>query len=75
MGKLSQDLAMGIAIVLACLMFLSQEQRFLTQTTKGQRLVQRFGATRAPWIFRGMLLALTILGGLLAAGIIHPVRW
>jgi hypothetical protein len=75
MPKLSQDLAMGIAIILACLLFLSQEQRFLSQTTKGQRLVQRFGPLRALWILRGLLLAIAILGGLLAAGIIHPIRW
>ncbi len=75
MWKLSQDLAMGIAIILACLMILFQEQWFLAQTTKGQRLVQRFGTVRALWILRGLLLAVAILGGLLAAGIIHPIRW
>ncbi|HEY4259556.1 MAG TPA: hypothetical protein VGM98_05345 [Schlesneria sp.] len=75
MWKLSQDTAMGIAIVLVCLMLLFRDQWFLVQTTKGQRLVQRFGVTRALWIFRGLLLALAILGGLLAAGIIHPIRW
>ncbi len=75
MPKLSQDLAMGIAMILASLMFLFREQWFLAETTKGQRLVQRFGAVRALWILRGLLLALAILGGLLAAGIIHPIRW
>jgi hypothetical protein len=75
MPKLSQDLAMGIAMILASLMFLFREQWFLAETTKGQRLVQRFGATRSLWILRGLLLALAILGGLLAAGIIHPIRW
>ncbi len=75
MPKLSQDLAMGLAMILASLMFLFREQWFLAETTKGQRLVQRFGAVRALWILRGLLLALAILGGLLAAGIIHPIRW
>ena len=75
MWKFSQDLAMGIAIILTCLMILFREQWFLAETTKGQRLVQRFGAVRALWILRGLLLAIAILGGLLAAGIIHPARW
>jgi hypothetical protein len=75
MTKFSQDTAMGIAIVVACLMILFREHWFLAETRKGQRLVQRFGPTGALWILRGLLAAIATIGGLLASGTIHPVRW
>lgn len=75
MWKFSQDTAMGVAIILACLMILFRERWFLAETTKGQRLSARFGPSRALWILRGLLLAVATLGGLLAAGVIHPIRW
>lgn len=75
MWKFSQDTAMGIAIILACLMILFRERWFLAETTKGQRLTTRFGPVRAIWILRGLLFAVATLGGLLAAGVIHPIRW
>lgn len=75
MTKFSQDLAMGVAIVLACLMILFRERWFLDNTTKGQRLVQRFGAERAVWILRGLLLLFATFGGLLASGTIRPIQW
>ena len=75
MPKISQDAAMGIAIVLACLMILVREKWFLAETTKGQRLVRWFGAVRALWILRAVLLTISAVGGLLAGGVIQPIRW
>lgn len=75
MGRFSQDVVMGTAIVLVCLMLLVRERWFLAETGKGQRLVRRFGMARAVWILRGVLLGIAILGGLLAGGIIRPVQW
>jgi hypothetical protein len=75
MWKISQDTAMGVAIVLTALMLLFRERWFLAETTKGQRLVQRFGADTALWVFRGCLFAVALLGGLLAVGIVKPIRW
>ena len=75
MSKSSQDLAMGIAIVLACLMILFRERWFLEHTVKGQRLVRRFGDARAAWVLRGLLLLIATLGGLLASGMIPRITW
>lgn len=75
MTKISQDTAMGIAIVLACLMIFVREQWFLAETNKGRRLVGRFGPTRAIWILRGVLLAFSVFGCCLATGIVHPIQW
>ena len=75
MWKVSQDTAMGVAMILFCLMLLFREQWFLAETTKGQRLVQRFGSATALWILRGCLFAVALLGGLLAVGIVKPIRW
>ncbi len=75
MARLSQDMVMGTAIVLVCLILLFRERWFLAETGKGQRLVRRFGIARAVWILRGLLLVIAILGGLLAGGIVRPIRW
>jgi hypothetical protein len=75
MTTLSQDTVMGVAVVLACLMFLLRERWFLAQTGKGQRLVRRFGDARAVWILRGILLSIATLGILLATGWIRPIQW
>ncbi len=75
MTKFSQDTAMGIAIVFACLMILFRDRWFLAETTKGQRLVQRYGAQRAVWILRGLLLVIAVFGGLLASGVVRPIKW
>ena len=66
---------MGIAIVLTCLMVLFRDRWFLAETTKGRRLVERFGAERAVWILRALLLLIAIFGGLLARGVIRPIQW
>lgn len=75
MWKVSQDTAMGVAMIFFCVMLLFRERWFLAETTKGQRLVQRFGSATAVWILRGCLLAVALLGGLLATGIVKPIRW
>lgn len=75
MPRLSQNMAMGIAIALTCLMLLFRERWFLAQTPKGQRLVRRFGPDKALWVFRGVLLVFTSIGLLLASGILRPLKW
>lgn len=70
-----QDVAMGIGIIAVCLMFLSQERRFLAETSKGRRLVGWCGPAKAPWVLRGLLLAGMVFGGLLAYGTIKPIQW
>lgn len=75
MTRLSQNTAMGIAIVLLSLLLLARDQWFLTETPKGKRLVNRFGPGKALWIFRGLLGLLAIVGGLLAADVIRPLKW
>jgi len=75
MPRLSQNMAMGIAIALTCLMLLFRERWFLAQTSKGQRLVRRFGPDRALWVFRSVLLVFTSIGLLLASGILRPMKW
>lgn len=66
---------MGVAIVAACLLLLFKERWFLAETAKGRRLVQWFGELQALWVLRGLLLIIAVLGSLLAAGIIRPIRW
>ena len=66
---------MGWAIVVACCLIGVREQWFLKETTKGQRLVRRFGPDRARWVMRGILALLITLGMLLANGVIRPIRW
>lgn len=75
MTKISQDTAMGIAIVLTCLMILVRERWFLAETNKGRRLVGRFGPTRAMWILRGLLLTFALFGCCLATGVVRPIQW
>jgi hypothetical protein len=66
---------MGVALVLTCLLVLLRERWFLAETGKGQRLVKRFGVNGATWLLRGLLLAGAVFGGLLAGGVIQPVKW
>jgi len=75
MTKISQDTAMGIAIVLTCLMILARERWFLSETAKGRGLVTRYGQTRAMWILRGVLLAFGLFGCGLATGVVRPIQW
>ena len=75
MNKFSQDTAMGIAIILASLIILFREDWFLTETSKGRRLVQWLGSKRAIWALRCLLLLIAVMGGLLACGVIRPLRW
>lgn len=75
MTKVSQDTAMGIGIVLVCLMLMTRDRWFLAETSKGRRLVAWLGETWGLWVLRGVLLALAALGALLASGLIRPIRW
>lgn len=75
MSKVAQDTAMGVAIVLTCVMILVRERWFLAETSKGQRLVKWCGPTTALWLLRGLLVTIAVFGGLLAGGVVHPIRW
>ena len=75
MPIISQDTAMGAGIVTLCVMLLFRERWILEQSRSGQRLVERCGPARAPWVLRAVLLAGITFGGLLANGVIQPVQW
>jgi hypothetical protein len=66
---------MGAAIALLCLVGLVRQRWLLDETSKGQRFVRRFGRDGAVWVLCGLLVCGAILGGLLAAGVINPIRW
>jgi len=73
--RLSQEMAMGVAVAIVCLLLLLRERWILAETVKGQRLVKWCGATRASWLLRSLLLAGALFGGLLAGGVIRPLKW
>lgn len=62
-------------MVLCCLAGLYKEHWFLNQTSKGEWLVRKFGETGAVWVLRALFIGGALLGGLLAAGVIHPLQW
>ncbi len=75
MLPITQHGAMGGGIIALCLLLLFREQWFLDQTRRGQNLVRWCGPSRAPWVFRAILLAGISFGGLLANGTIRPIQW
>ena len=70
-----QHVLVGSVIIALCVLLVSNEQRILERTVKGQRLIRWFGPDFAPWVFRGLMAGGIIFGGLLAAGIIRPMTW
>ena len=65
----------GVAIALLCLVGLWKDRWFLANTRKGQRLVGWFGEKAAIWGLR-FFLALGVLFGIrLSADMIRPVVW
>jgi len=71
----NDQIFMGAAVALCCAAGLFHQRWFLEQTPKGQRLIRRFGETGGTWLFRGLLIVGLLFGGLLAMGVIHPIRW
>ena len=69
------QLFMGIAIATLCLVAVANERGLLTNTRKGQRIVEQFGERRARWIVRAVFGVGALFGGALAKGLINPVHW
>jgi len=72
---MGEQVFIGLATSGLCAAGLVREGWFLSETPKGQWLVESFGTRNALWLLRA-LFALGILFGLaLATGIVNPVRW
>lgn len=69
------QILMGIAVAAISLLGLCNGRWFLENTKKGQRLIGWFGPDRAILVLRGLFLLAMVLGILLAADVIRPVRW
>ncbi len=69
------QILIGGSVAALCLIGFWKEQWFLTETRKGQRLIDWFGEARAPWVFRALLSAGTVFGVMLAVNYIRPVQW
>ncbi|QDU38272.1 hypothetical protein Mal4_25990 [Maioricimonas rarisocia] len=65
----------GGATAILCLVGLWNEAWILAHTTKGRRLIGWFGEQRGLWVLRVVLSLGFLFGALLASGIINPVRW
>ena len=66
---------MGAAITVMCLVGAWHSPWLIEQTRKGQRLADLLGAHRALWFVRSLLVCGALLGALLAAGVVNPLRW
>ena len=66
---------MGSAIAAICGVGLWQAQWCLAETSKGRRLADTFGATRALLLLRLVLLIGVAFGIGLAAGLVNPMTW
>ncbi len=66
---------MGVAVAALCCLGFWRGQWCLTETKKGRRLVDAFGAARALFLWRMILLLGVGFGVALAMGVINPVSW
>ena len=71
---IEQTLIGGMTAAL-CILGLWNVEWLLEHTRKGRRLVVRFGDVGASRILKLLLLAGVLFGGLLATGVVNPVRW
>lgn len=72
---ISENVLIGTFVAVFSLWGLFKQQWFLAETSKGQKLTQRFGSARAIWILRLIFLTGLIFGTLLATGLIQPIDW
>lgn len=72
---LNPQLFMGGAVAVLCGAALRYDRWFLEETTKGRRLVNWLGETRAVWVCRFALAVGIAFGVALASGIVNPVAW
>jgi hypothetical protein len=71
----SDQILMGTAIAIVCLVGAWHSAWLVEQTRKGQRLADWLGAVRAIHVLRVGLICAALLGALLAIGVLNPLRW
>lgn len=71
----TEQVLIGGTTAALCLAGLRHAEWLLEHTRKGRRLATRFGDVGAARILKLLLLAGALFGGLLASGIINPIRW
>jgi hypothetical protein len=69
------QILMGTAIAAVCLAGAWQSVWLVEETRKGQRLGDWLGPAKAAQVLRIVLICGALAGGLLAVGILNPVRW
>ncbi|MBA4031818.1 MAG: hypothetical protein C0478_13135 [Planctomyces sp.] len=74
-GVISQELAMGVAVAAVGLYFTGRAPWIVAETRKGRWLKERLGEAHAIQFVRFVAITFTLLGLLLASGIIEPLRW
>jgi hypothetical protein len=69
------QILMGTAIALVCVVGAWHSAWLVEQTRKGQRLANWLGPAKAVRVLRISLICGAVLGALLAVGVLNPVRW
>lgn len=72
---ISPQLFMGSAVALLCGVAFPYDRWFLTETTKGRRLVRWLGEPRAILVWRIALMIGIAFGIALACGVVNPLSW
>jgi hypothetical protein len=70
-----EQIFIGVATALLCVIGLVKSRWILENTRKGARLGRWFGPRRAIWVLRGLLGLGVIFGGLLAVNVVKPLQW
>lgn len=70
-----EHIIVGGLIFALCSLLLFNENWFLKNTAKGQRLIAWFGHQNAGWVLKGLTALGMLFGALLAAKIIRPIQW
>ncbi|MBL8851073.1 MAG: hypothetical protein JNG89_15445 [Planctomycetaceae bacterium] len=71
----ADQIFMGTASAVMCVVGLRYSVWLIEQTRKGQRLAELLGAARALMAVRAFLVCGAVLGVLLAFGVVNPLRW
>ena len=69
------QILMGVGIATICLTGLTRHRWLLTNTRKGQVLVNRYGETTARCVVWLLCLLGIAFGSLLASGVVRPIAW